>query len=63
MFRAAQQFNGRERETATLLSRCVVSLSLCGSGFAPHHRRRSGIHVQIKTLDNWGAKEYPIFSL
>ena len=39
--RHAEQFNGREGETATLLSRCLVSLSLCGGGFAPRHLSRS----------------------
>ena len=38
---AAQQINGREGETATLLSRCFVSLNLRGVGFAPRHLKRS----------------------
>ena len=38
---AAEQINGREGETATLLSRCLFTLSLCGGGFAPRHLSRS----------------------
>jgi hypothetical protein len=37
---AAEQFNGREGETATLLSRCVVTFSLREFGFAPRHLSR-----------------------
>ena len=40
---ATQQFNGREGETATLLSRCLVSLSLRGGSFAPRHLSRSAL--------------------
>ena len=36
----AQQFNGREGETATLLSTGLFTLSLCGGGFAPRHLSR-----------------------
>jgi len=35
-----EQFNGREGETATLLSRCVVSFGGLGGGFAPRHLKR-----------------------
>ncbi len=38
--RAVEQFNGREGETATFLSRCLVSLNLRGGGFAPRHLNR-----------------------
>jgi hypothetical protein len=38
---AVQQFNGREGETATLLSTGFVTLSLCAFGFAPRHLNRS----------------------
>ncbi len=41
MLRAAQQIIGREGETATLLSRCLVSLNLHGGGFAPRQLNRS----------------------
>ena len=40
MQRHAEQFNGREGETATFLSRCLVSLNLRGGGFAPRHLNR-----------------------
>jgi hypothetical protein len=40
MKRATQQIIGREGETATLLSRCLVTLNLCGGGFAPRHLSR-----------------------
>jgi len=36
----AQQFNGREGETATLLSRCPLNFSLRVAGFAPRHLSR-----------------------
>jgi hypothetical protein len=41
MQRAVEQFNGREGETATLLSTGLFTLSLCGGGFAPRHLSRS----------------------
>ena len=40
MRRHAEQFNGREGETATLLSRCLFTLSLRVAGFAPRHLSR-----------------------
>ncbi len=40
IFAAAEQFNGREGETATFLSRCFVSLNLRVGGFAPRHLSR-----------------------
>jgi len=36
-----EQVNGRERETAALLSRCVVAFGGLGGGFAPRHLCRS----------------------
>jgi len=36
----AEQIIGREGETATLLSRCLVSLMLRGGGFAPRQLNR-----------------------
>ena len=41
MQRAAQLFNGREGETATLFSRSLVNSELRGGGFAPRHLSRS----------------------
>ena len=38
--RAVEQIIGREGETATFLSRCLVSPNLCGGGFAPRHLNR-----------------------
>ncbi len=38
--RAAQQINGREGETATFLTRCVVIFGLCVAGFAPRQLNR-----------------------
>ncbi len=35
-----EQFNGREGETATFLSRCLFSLSGLSGGFAPRHLSR-----------------------
>jgi len=40
-YRRIEQFNGREGETATLLSSCLFTLNLCGGGFAPRHLNRS----------------------
>jgi len=40
MSAAAQQFNGREGETATLLFSLFVSITLRGGGFAPRHLNR-----------------------
>jgi hypothetical protein len=31
----SHQIIGREGETATFLSRCLLTLNLCGGGFAP----------------------------
>ena len=39
--RTAQQINGREGETATLLSRFLVNSNGLGGGFAPRHLNRS----------------------
>ena len=39
--RRTEQFNGREGETATFLSRCVISFGLRVGGFAPRHLKRS----------------------
>ncbi len=36
----AQQVIGREGETATFLSRCLLTFSLRVFGFAPRHLRR-----------------------
>ncbi len=36
----AEQIIGREGETATLLSRCVVTFGGLGGGFAPRHLSR-----------------------
>jgi hypothetical protein len=43
--RAIEQFNGREAETATLLSRCPFTLNLRGGGFRPRHLSRSAFLV------------------
>ena len=40
-YHATQQINGREGETATLFSRCLVPLNLRVGGFAPRHLKRS----------------------
>ena|GEM_PF-1648181 len=40
MTRHAEQFNGREGETATLLWRFLVNSNLCVIGFAPRHLNR-----------------------
>ncbi len=40
MKRAIEQFNGREAETATLLSRCLLTFGLRVAGFRPRHLSR-----------------------
>ena len=40
-----EQFNGREGETATFLSRCLLNFSLRGGGFAPRHLSRLAFRV------------------
>jgi len=37
---AIEQFNGREAETATFLSRCPFNLNGLGGGFRPRHLNR-----------------------
>ena len=37
----AEQFNGREAETATFFSRCLFIFSGLGGGFRPRHLSRS----------------------
>ncbi len=49
----AQQINGREGETATLLLRRLVSLNLRGGGFAPRHLNRSIARGKYETLANY----------
>jgi len=39
----SQQINGREGETATLLSRCPLNFSGLGGGFAPRHLNRCAL--------------------
>ncbi len=39
--RDTEQFNGREGEIATLLSRCPFNFGGLGGGFAPRHLKRS----------------------
>ena len=43
----AEQFNGREGETATLLSRCLFNSNGLGGGFAPRHLSRSASSLFI----------------
>ncbi|MGI8544384.1 MAG: hypothetical protein ACR2MD_13050 [Aridibacter sp.] len=50
MQRKAEQFNGREGETAALLSRRSLYLNLRGGGFAPRHLNRSVLCVFVRDL-------------
>ena len=43
--RDSEQFNGREGETATLLSRCLLNFNLRVSGFAQRHLRRRRLRL------------------
>jgi len=46
--RAAQQFNGREGETAIFLFSFFFHINLCGGGFAPRHLSRSQLQTTMK---------------
>ena len=41
------QIIGREGETAAFLSRCLLSLNLCGGGFAPRQLRRWAEQIRV----------------
>jgi hypothetical protein len=43
----AEQFNGREGETATLLSTGLFTLNLRAAGFAPRHLNRSVLSCEF----------------
>jgi len=45
---AAQQINGREGETATLLSTGLFTLNLRVGGFAPRHLNRWAASLEIE---------------
>ncbi len=45
--RRIEQFNGREGETATFLSRSFFNSELRGGGFAPRHLKRSTASLKI----------------
>ncbi len=49
---AIEQFNGREGETATLLSRCLVTFSGLGGGFAPRHLNRYASFSLLRMKNN-----------
>ena len=46
----SEQFNGREGETAALLSRSSVNSNLREFGFAPRHLSRSAFLVGIRLI-------------
>ncbi len=48
MRRNAEQINGREGETATLLSRSPLKFELCAGGFAPRHLNRYAFSMNLK---------------
>ncbi len=50
--RATEQINGREGETATLLSTGLFTLNLRGGGFAPRHLKRWVLRGEIGSLPN-----------
>ena len=43
----SQQFNGREGETATFFSRCLLTRILRVFGFAPRHLKR---YVPVRSI-------------
>ena len=58
MQRAAEPINGREGETAALLSTGFFTLSLCGGGFAPRHLNRWMLLVLM--LVSLAKSQYPV---
>ena len=48
----AEQINGREGETATLLLRCPLNFSLRVGGFAPRHLSRYALRVETEVVEN-----------
>ena len=44
---AAEQFNGREGETPTFLSRCPLNSELRVGGFAPRHLSRCALRGKV----------------
>jgi hypothetical protein len=56
--RAAEQINGREGETATLLSRGLFTLNLRVIGFAPRHLKRWAANIPFYTSDNSFKKNW-----
>ena len=50
--RAIEQFNGREGETATFLSRCPLKFNGLGGGFAPRHLNRSVLSGLTEAMRN-----------
>jgi len=56
--KAAEQINGREGETATFFSRCLVSLKLRVIGFAPRHlsrwvRQPAALKIKRRVVNIW----------
>ena len=49
MQKRVEQFNGREGETATLLSRGLLNSELRGGGFAPRHLKRCAASFELET--------------
>ena len=47
--RAAEQVIGREGETATFFSRCVLNFGGLGGGFAPRHLNRSAASAYTRS--------------
>ena len=48
MKRVVEQFNGREGETATLLSHCPLNSNGLGGGFVPRHLSRWAFTLLIE---------------
>ena len=59
--RHAEQFNGREGETATFLSRCPSNFSLRVGGFAPRHLSRSAASCFYRRLNHRRKKMKRLF--
>jgi hypothetical protein len=51
---AAEQFNGRESETASLLSRCLFTLSWRVAGFRPRHLNCWMLGGKFSANENFG---------
>ncbi len=58
--RATQQVIGREGETATLLSRCLLNSNGLGGGFAPRQLNRYICESRVETKKQTSKSEFTV---